>query len=150
MGRVTYSKHKLTKLKNTLTEVDGASVESGYISDVRYQSGERVMDIALLQMEGNRDIPSRPFMYAFFNDPQDREYFQGWFKQVFYDAMKGRKSLSYVSKNIGNYCTSSIEAEIRAWTDPPNSPKTIEKKGKNDPLVDSELMANSLEWRLVK
>ena len=41
-----------------------------------------------------------------------------------------------------------MKSVIDEWTTPPNSAATIQRKGKDDPLVDTGKMRDSVEYRI--
>ena len=51
-------------------------------------------------------------------------------------------------EHLGDVAAEDLSDMIRIWTNPPNAPSTIARKGFNDPLVDSGKMMNSVRWRV--
>lgn len=42
-----------------------------------------------------------------------------------------------------------IQESMKAWTQPPNAPATIRKKGRDDPWIDTRRMVNAIEAKAV-
>lgn len=50
---------------------------------------------------------------------------------------------------VGLWVAGRIQREIRDLREPPNAPYTIEKKGSDNPLIDTGTMRTSVTWRVV-
>lgn len=94
--------------------------------------------------EARLRIPRRPFLRHTF----DKEV-GGWVKRLDRAAaavpVPGAKPLSEEFARIAGDGVQAVKEAIRTWAIPPNAPKTIDRKGENDPLVESEGMMRAVQ-----
>lgn len=86
-------------------------------------------------------VPKRPFMQvAFFaNVDKYKKYIA---KNIF------KKSYTEILQALGIVSQGDVQKTIRDFKSPPNSQATINKKGVNDPLIDSSHMLNSVTFAI--
>lgn len=48
----------------------------------------------------------------------------------------------------GQLASMRIQAVIKAWSEPPNAPATIRKKGFNDPLIETQYMMRHVTYKV--
>ncbi len=49
---------------------------------------------------------------------------------------------------IGGLFVNELKKAIEDWSTPPNAPSTVAEKGFNDPLIKTETMKNSVEYKI--
>jgi hypothetical protein len=59
-----------------------------------------------------------------------------------YDA---ERSLALMGEGIKG----QLQRSITEWTTPPNSPRTVARKGFNKPLIDTAVMLRSVDYQVV-
>ena len=129
-----------------LLGIDGSGVEVGIFSEAGvYQNGRPVAQVATDNEYGTEHIPARPFMGKTYADNQDR--FADTAGKVMGAAISGRLTVDSALQVIGVEQATAVKSSINDWTDPPNAPSTIKKKKKNDPLVDSRVMRDSVTFK---
>ena len=114
-------------------------LEVGFFAESKYPDGTYVANVAAYNNYGTDNIPARPFLDQFSDESQDmlREH-----SAITPPVTDG------VLTQMGSELKSGLQSTIREWVEPPNAPRTIAKKGKDDPLVDTELLINSVEYRI--
>lgn len=90
-------------------------------------------------------IPPRPFFRNMIADKSKE-----WPKALALamKATKGNAGLSLAM--LGEGIRGQLKKSIRDFSDPPNAPSTIKKKGFNDPLIDKGTMQNSVDFEVDK
>ena len=92
-------------------------------------------------------VPPRPFMETSFSRDEQRFYFAGM-KAVWSDVLKqGRQTKGKLSA-LGEHAVGIVKMTIEGWTTPPNSDRWIAIKGKNDPLVFTGKMLESVTYKV--
>lgn len=116
----------------------------------KYKNGETVAYIASIQEYGTRDkkIPPRPFL---FSTVEERK--KAWIRILADGAKKalvGKKSVHNVLSEMGFNMANDVRNTIITKRSPKNAPSTIAKKGKDDPLVHSGKLADSIDYEVHK
>lgn len=138
------------KIRNNLLNTVNDSIKIGFFSSSSYgpeNDNLPVAQVARDQEEGTVHIPTRPFMRAGFGGALRA----GKLDRNFTAALKRISEGSTFSKEftiLGPVLVKEMKQQIVDWDSPPNSPKTVEIKGFNDPLRDSDTMLNSVEYRI--
>ncbi|WP_258187671.1 hypothetical protein, partial [Klebsiella pneumoniae] len=88
-------------------------------------------------------IPSRPYFRKTISEhgPEWGVELGKLMKANDFDA---RKSLALMGERIKG----QIQSSIIAFSEPPNAKSTVDKKGFNDPLIDSAHMLNSVDYEV--
>ena len=107
----------------------------------RYPDGTHIAEVAAIQEFGTQDIPSRPALRSAIEDADDE------LRQVMRQGLDPRKMIvdTELAQRMGNQLRQEIRRKIENWTQPPNAPGTVEQKGKNDPLVDTGRLRDSVQ-----
>lgn len=123
---------------------DGVTVRVGFLESARYANGTPVAQVAAWNEFGTETAPPRPFFRGMIQQRSPR-----WgnalgqiVEQQNYDA---RRSLSLLGEAIAG----QLQRSINEFTDPPNAPYTIEKKGFNKPLIDKSWTIRSVDWQVM-
>lgn len=64
--------------------------------------------------------------------------------------MYGAASIEEGIKYVGEHAVREIQTEIQRFNDPKNAQWTIEKKGFDDPLIETYLMQQTVKYRTRK
>lgn len=125
------------------------SVEVGWISPIAYpgrKDNATTVSVARKNISGHGNVPARdPLeeMERMYRKQIDRDA-----KQAFYSVLKMKNSLptavGLLSRNLRIYLWNAIHWGRYA----PLSPRTIRRKGHSKPLIDSYLLANSIQTRI--
>ena len=131
--------HRLRAHIRKVSRRSPTSLEVGFFGNKKYPDGTYVADVVAWNNYGTANIPARPFFDEFSNGSTEvlRELSAR-------TPPITRSLLTEVAGLLENY----LQSIIRVWTEPPNAPRTIAKKGKDDPLVDTEFLINSVDHRI--
>ncbi len=88
-------------------------------------------------------IPSRPFFRKTVRDNRKQ-----WIDKVGQLLSLYKGDVDKVLNVLGNSMSEEIRAAIMSWTDPPNRPSTVRKKGFNSPLRESGDMAKAIGYEV--
>jgi len=120
-------------------------VKVGFLSNAKYPDGTPVAYIAALNEYGTSRIPSRPFFRGMISakSPEWGPTLGRILKANNYNA---ELSLSL----MGEYVKGQLQKSIRDLKTPVNAPSTVQKKGFDDPLIDTGHMINSVDYEVMK
>ena len=86
------------------------------------------------------NVPARPFMRAAIK--RIRDGFRPLLADL-YEGLEGGLTAENAAE-LGDYAAFIVSDTIKGWTQPPNAPSTIARKGFNDPLVETGEMRDSV------
>lgn len=113
------------------------------ISDPSQANGYRVMFI----LRKSVDIPPRPFLRITVDHK-----LSSWnklFNQEFLKVAIANGSADEVLHAVGKQMVSDIQDTMKKMSQPANAPLTSERKGFNDPLIDTKLMLTSVTYFVI-
>jgi len=111
---------------------------------VRYPDGPRVVDVALANNYG-QGVPKRDFMNR--AGPKIKNKTALILRSAVIDLNKnGIESYESKLEVAGNVGAGEIAQSIVKLRDPPNSEETIKRKKSDNPLVDTDLMFESVRY----
>lgn len=90
------------------------------------------------------DIPPRPFMRLTYNHHID-EWAQLFVNSLLKVALV-EGSIDDVFKTVGKQMVKDMQDTLDKLSQPANAPLTSDRKGFNNPLIDTKLMRNSIDW----
>lgn len=141
-------------MKRRLTRSSAKTVDIGWWG-TRHPSGVPVAQVAAWNEEGHMNggmfagtrTPPRPFIRV------------GFLKKIkpLVDAelaykvnliAQGKMTWTTFYRDIGKQLVEIMQKEILDWNSPPNSPVTVEKKGFNDPLIETGTLYDSVKFRI--
>ena len=115
-----------------------ASVRVGVLENATYPDGTPVAMVAFWNEYGTKRIPPRPFFRTTVSEQK-----KNWVLSV-QNLMKMHNDPKRVMGLIGVNIQEQLVHSINTWSDPPNAPYTIEKKGFDAPLRDTTRMSKSI------
>lgn len=119
-------------------------VRVGFFEGSRYDDDTYVAQVARWN-EFGIGVPERPFMRpAVFERKQE---FNALLRSEYKKALKDNKSTMNVLRKVGEKAVSAIQTQIWSGHYVRNSDATIKRKGRNKPLIDTELMVNSVNYQ---
>lgn len=121
-------------LARRLDAADGVGVEYGIRAEPHY-SGLTTAELGRVLHNGRRDgsIPARPFFAQAEEDL--RVIAPRLLKRAQREIERGKDPRRALDK-LADAAREALSRSIDNFTDPPNAPATIRRKGRNDPLVD--------------
>lgn len=146
---ITKDTKGLEMLKKNLQKQMSMELELGFFPEARYEDGTQVAFVAMLNNEGSATNPPRPFFTSSIIAPMERGRYKKMFDASIARALS-RGSFTSEYQVIGKQLQAILRQAIIDWSAPPNSPRTIAEKGFNDPLIDSGLMRDSVDYKVTK
>lgn len=120
----------------------------GYLTNKRYPDGTMVRYVAIQNEFGTPKIPERPFMRRS-SKAMQRSGQSGSILTATTDFTRGSLVNRNAARSIAQALIDTIRDNIKtskSWATP-NAPFTIEVKGFDWPLVETDLLMNSMTWR---
>lgn len=120
-------------------------LEVGFMSEATYPDGTSVAEVAYKNEFGEtlHNVPPRPFFRQTIAAKK-----KDWSHNVGVGLSKGL-SIKDTLSLVGESAVGDIQETIKEFSDPPNARYTIEKKGFNDPLIDTGHMWKSVTSRVI-
>ena len=128
-------------------QMDGKGVKVGVMGGESVK-GVSVVDYAVWNEFGTKNIPKRPFMQRTADEKlaetlKFSDYLVG-------KMIDGGITPDGVLKNLGEFYQKQIQMMIRTakeWADP-NAPATIARKGSSSPLIDTGRLVQSIRYEI--
>lgn len=138
------------KVMNGIKQLRNSKVTVGWFENTKYNDGLPISQVAYWNeygttKDGKSFIPPRPFLRQAVSENTKK-----WRDLVVNDLKKvseGDLSLEQALNRLGVVASGDVKETIADFSNPPNAPSTIKKKGFNDPLVDTGLMMNSVSHK---
>jgi len=109
-------------------------------------NGATVVEVGTYNEYGTERIPERSFLRSTVN--RNLPVYKGKMKDAYLGAIRGTgMNLRAAMSFIGGDVSDDVRKTIIEFTDPPNAPSTIKAKGRDDPLVDTGQMRDSIKWK---
>ncbi len=142
----------LTKLKNSLRKQGNDIVEVGHFGGKPHPTGNglTIADVSLMNQQGNKRIPARPYMLIAISNPSFLKAYSDAAKRIARNTqgVTFNKELRKLGNTLVIEMVNVINVSGPGFT--PNAQKTIDLKGHEKPLVDSFAMMKDIKSRLVK
>lgn len=151
---IKIDKKGLNKLKLNMRYLDGSSVDGGFLNNDMHDFNNTLATITKWQEfgtvktgrnKGKVGIPERPFLSQSFLI--NRSVYKRMMAKHVARLMRGETTTSPVLNIFGRRLRRDIRMSIKNWTEPVNAPYTVERKGKNDPLMDTGRMYDGVSFR---
>lgn len=135
---------KVGSLANALKKYSemNASVRVGVLESATYPDGTPVAMVAFWNEYGTKTSPVRAFFRTTVSDQK-----KNWVLSV-QNLMKMHDDPKKVMGLIGEHMRGQIVQSINTWTDPPNAPYTVARKGFNAPLRDTGQLMRSISYEV--
>lgn len=114
------------------------------INDASQPNGYKVMFV----LRESVNIPSRPFI-TYTRDHYKAEW-QELINDCVFKVLCGKITSAHeVYKTLGERMVADMQRTLRQFSEPANARLTEERKGFNDPLIDTKGLLNSISWFVV-
>lgn len=130
----------------------------GWVEPTMHPSGVPVAQIAKWNEEGHINgmgsaIPGsytlpRPYMRLGFL-PRAKLLLPS-FTSLAHQVAMGSRTWTDVNNQVGVTLKNELQEIIEAWSSPANSPVTVRLKGKNDPLIDTGFMLDTVQNKVTR
>lgn len=123
-------------------------VKVGYqAGDATYDDGTDITEVAAMNEYGGSDRPARPFMKTSFTENEDKLHAAC---DAVNHAINGGSSAEAALKTLGVTVKGIVQEHIVEGGFAPNAPSTIARKGSAQPLIDTGLMRQSVNYVVEK
>lgn len=141
------------KIKSNVLSQSDEALKIGFFDKTYGSENDNlpVATVASWMEHGNpRDYPPRPFFRVGFLPQLAGPKYKALFQSAIKSVMEGNTTLRAAYMKLGPTMVVDLKSIITAWSTPPNSSQTVEKKGFNDPLIETGFMRDSVEFRIGK
>lgn len=134
----------------TLKETQRLGILVGFFPEAHYPDGTPVAYVAAIHEFGypQGNIPARSFFRPTVAQKQVE-----WGSQVagaIRGALRGSVALPEAFELIGGQAAGDVSRTISKITEPPLAPETVRRKGSSKPLVDTGLLIQSVNHKVIK
>lgn len=140
-------------IKKDLRKGKDLELNVGFFPDQKYgpeNDNLFVAQVAQFNEEGSDTNPPRPFMRVGFGGALKKGMYKSYFTDAINRIVSGESSFLKEYTKLGPIFVADMKEIIEEWDTPSNSPKTIEAKGFNDPLVWTGTMHDAVDFRVEK
>lgn len=149
--KLTVDKSAWKRMKKDLLKAAAQEVQVGFFGGSNYgpeNDNLPVAQVAQWNEEGSATNPTRPFIRVGFMGPARK----GVYDKVFLESMQriaeGQSSFKQEYTKLGPLFVKDMKQVITDWDTPRNSDETEAAKGRNDPLVWTGLMRDSVDFKV--
>ena len=135
----------IDKVLENVMELGGKQVKVGIQAGSGSHDGVDILDIAVYNHFGTRNIPSRPFVSDCFDKNQGQ--ISEAKKRIVYRVMEGMPASAGLAQ-LGQWYQDVLKGHIRNGGWVPNAPATVKRKGSSRPLIDTGQLVNSVRWEI--
>ena len=143
---------KNKNIYNNINNLKSVKILTGWGEQARYSEGISIGYVMYLQNQGykykNIIVPARPFM----NNCILRNYnkWKNTTDLLLNNYLNGKiNDFKILCNQMSLLMSGDLTMEIKLTNEPPNSPRTIKKKGFNKPLIDSGIAFNSVTSEVI-
>lgn len=150
----------LEALKKRLLAANNITVDVGFFDKTYGPENDNlpVAQIAAWTNEGHvnggifagTETPPRPFMHYYVSQLEKEKKAGKAISKRLGLVLSGKMSWEAFYNSLGAEAVSDLKKVIEQWFYPPNSAATINMKGFNNPLQETDTMLNSVEHRISK
>lgn len=134
---------KIAALERTLAQP--GKLQVGFMEGATYPNGSSVAEVAADNEYGNpaQGRPPRPFFRNMIAKHKDE-----WPDDMAKFLRQNRYAVSKTLHSLGSLMKEQLVDSIENFEGAPLSPSTVEKKGHDRPLIDTQHMLNSVTYRV--
>lgn len=139
------------KLKKELLKGSNQEVQVGFFEGSNYgpeNDNLPVAQVAQWNEEGSATNPTRPFIRVGFMGPVRKGAYDKLFLESMQRIAEGKSSFKQEYTKLGPVFVKDMKQVITDWDTPRNSDETEAAKGRNDPLVWTGLMRDSVDFKV--
>lgn len=132
------------------TNFNNSIMQVGIVEDQFYEDGTSLMDVVLWNEFGTDDghVPERAALRT-----AVKKAAPGLAKLGAQQAklmLQGKLRFDVAARRLAKILRDEMIGSVERWKKPPNAPSTIERKGFDDPLIETGLYINSISYKLLK
>lgn len=143
------------KMKKELLKGSQLEVQVGIVEPTYYGSDNDNLSVAQVwqwQEEGvpAQNIPTRPAIRVGFMAPIKKGLYDSYFVESIQRIAEGKSTFKQEYTRIGAMARADLKEAVEMWDSPRNSPYTVDLKGFDNPLIDSGLLYESIDFKVDK
>ncbi len=143
------------KMKKELLKGSSLEVQVGIVEPTYYGSDNDNLSVAQVwqwQEEGlpAQNIPTRPAIRVGFMAPIKKGSYDKIFAESMQRIASGNSTFKQEYTRIGVQAKADLKQSVADWYTPRNAPLTVELKGFDNPLIDSGLLYESIDFKVDK
>lgn len=149
--KITVDTSGWDKIKKNLLQANKESLKIGWFENSRYgpeNDNLPVAQVAQWNEESSINNPTRPFIRFGFMPKLEGPEYRKIFEASIANVLQGNTTFKAEYNKLGPILVKEMKEVITDWDTPPNSPRTIEAKGFDDPLVWTGRMRESVEYKV--
>lgn len=120
---------------------EGKFLRAGFLETAKYPDGTPVAQVAFWNDAGSEVSPPRAFFRQTIAE-RGKSWGETLGDSLKATGMDANKAMALTGEVIKD----DVVSAIVAFSDPPNAPSTIAKKGFNKPLIDTGVMQRSVDY----
>lgn len=141
------------KLKKELLKGSNQEVQVGIVEPTNYGPDNDNLSAAQVwqwQEEGlpAKNIPTRPAIRVGFMAPIKKGSYDKIFAESMQRIVEGKSTFKQEYTRIGVQAQVDLKKAVADWDSPRNAPLTVELKGFDNPLIDSGLLYDSIDFKV--
>jgi hypothetical protein len=141
------------KLKKELLKGSSLEVKVGIVEPTNYGPDNDNLSVAQVwqwQEEGvpAQNIPTRPAIRVGFMTPIKKGSYDKMFAESMQRIASGNSTFKQEYTRIGVQAKVDLKKAVADWDTPRNAPYTVELKGFDNPLIDSGLLYESIDFKV--
>lgn len=152
MSSVKLDKRGIEATVFRVRQLSGTEILTGFFEEDVYgpeNDNQPVANVAWINERGaGMQVPSRPFMATTFSKKSLTEAYVKLMAEVATQALTLGRGENRILGNLADLVKESMQSTIHDWTTPPNSEQWAAAKGRNDPLVFTGHMLNSVKSKI--
>lgn len=151
-GAFLSDKSVWNKMKKNVNAGKDLELKTGFLEDAVYGPENDNLPVAVVAQwnEDGVNGPSRPFLTVGFGGQLRKGMYKSYFVEGIVKIIEGGSTYKAEYSKLGEVFVEDIKDIIEKWDTPPNSPKTIDEKGRDDPLVWTGFMHDSVDYKIGK
>jgi hypothetical protein len=141
------------KIKKELLKGSSLEVQVGIVEPTNYGPDNDNLSVAQIwqwQEEGvpAQNIPTRPAIRVGFMTPIKKGSYDKMFAESMQRIASGNSTFKQEYTRIGVQAKVDLKKAVADWDTPRNAPYTVELKGFDNPLIDSGLLYESIDFKV--
>ena len=143
------------KMKKELLKGSSLEIQVGIVEPTYYGPDNDNLSVAQVwdwQESGlpAQNIPTRPAIRDGFMAPIKSGSYNEMFVKSMQRIAEGKSTFKQEYTRIGTKAKVDLKKAVADWDTPPNAPFTVAEKGFNNPLIDSGLLYESIDFKIDK
>lgn len=153
--KLRVDKNVWNNLRKELLKGSSTELQVGIVNPVNYGSDNDNLSVAQVwqwQEEGvpSQNIPTRPAIRVGFMTPIKKGLYDSYFIESMQRIAQGKSTFKQEYESLGRVAKSDLKEVVEKWDTPPNAPFTVDEKGFNNPLINTGLLYESIDYKVAK